>query len=248
MIDLEELSLFLSVERTNSTYIDGIQLQNQILIYMSRLMKFTFSINTYVYNYKLSIHFPSNEDIQHSFIGNLYGQVGSYVHNIKYDRIDRCHIYSLPYQFNEFLHLNNSFPGGMFDKVRSLTMNDTNPFEPKFFQVISEDFPFLNELRLWNGEPQKSKHHSSKLIIFRHLTRLDLFCAHTDYAEQFLVDKTTDLPCLSYLCITYHSLANVTKNFTNDSTRVTCAKLRRICVNDDHFVRPVNFDQYFPLL
>ena len=49
MINLEELKLFLQVSRVNSSYIDGIQLHDEILIYMPRLNKFIFSINTSVF-------------------------------------------------------------------------------------------------------------------------------------------------------------------------------------------------------
>jgi len=117
MINLEELSLLLSVVRDDSTYIDGIQLHNQILIYMPRANKFTFSINTGLYNDKLRIDLPSNEDIQRSFIEKAYDQVGSYVHTIPPNPADRCYLYSLPYQFEDFLFLNNPFQDGMFDKV-----------------------------------------------------------------------------------------------------------------------------------
>ncbi len=46
MINLEELQLYISVERYNSTYIDGIQLYDQFLVYMTQLKKFTFNIKT----------------------------------------------------------------------------------------------------------------------------------------------------------------------------------------------------------
>ncbi|CAF1301761.1 unnamed protein product [Rotaria sordida] len=72
MINLEELILFLSIIRFNSTFIDGIQLYDQFLIYMPRLNKFTFSIITVVVNN--NIHLSSHKDIQHSFIGKRYGQ------------------------------------------------------------------------------------------------------------------------------------------------------------------------------
>ncbi len=39
MINLEELELYLSVERFDSTYIDGIQLYDQFLICMTQLNK-----------------------------------------------------------------------------------------------------------------------------------------------------------------------------------------------------------------
>ncbi len=48
MINLEALELYLSVERFDSTYIDGIQLYDQFLICMTQLNKFTFNIKTMV--------------------------------------------------------------------------------------------------------------------------------------------------------------------------------------------------------
>ena len=77
MINLEELTLYLLVRRFDSTYLDSIQLYDQILIYMPRLNKFTFSINTFVTNNNIRIDFPANEDIQRSFIGKECGQVDS---------------------------------------------------------------------------------------------------------------------------------------------------------------------------
>jgi hypothetical protein len=247
MINLEELSLLLSVLKDNSTYIDGIQLHNQILSYMPRLNKFTFSISTGVANSKRRIDLPSNEDIQRSFAGKAYDQVGSYVHIIPTCHAGSCHVYSLPYQFEDFIFLNNSFQRGTFDKVRYLKMIDSCPFEHKFFELIAQDFPFLNKLHIVNHRPQEMKQHWSTLIVFPHLILLNLVNAHVDYAEQFLFHKNTDMPCLLDLCIKYESLAIVTNNFTNDAARLTCAKLKRLRVHD-LFVQPENFHQYFPLL
>jgi hypothetical protein len=137
MINLEELKLYLSVYRIDSTYIDGIQLYDQFLIYMTQLKKFTFNIKTEIFNRNVIVKLQSNEDIQRSFIGREYQQVSSYVHTISMNTEGECHIYSLPYEFDYFVDLNNSFQGGMFHKVRYLTMDDTIPFEHKFFQLIS---------------------------------------------------------------------------------------------------------------
>ncbi|CAF3938309.1 unnamed protein product [Rotaria sordida] len=79
MINLEELKLYLLVGRFNSSYIDGIQLYDQFLIYMTQLKKFTFNIKSMVYNSDVSVELPSNEDIQHSFIGRGYQKVTSYL-------------------------------------------------------------------------------------------------------------------------------------------------------------------------
>jgi len=98
----------------------------------------------------------------------------------------------------------------------------------------------LKELNINNDEPQKEKQHPSTLIHFPHLNLAEV---HVDYAEQFLVDTTTHLPCLLNLCIEYESLTMVTNNFTNHATRLYCAKLKEL-----HIVRSKHFDEYFPLL
>jgi hypothetical protein len=201
MINLEELTLFLSVLRINSTYIGGIQLHDKIFIYMPQLNKFTFNINTAITNMNARIDLSSHEDIQRSFIGKGYGQVGSYFYTESMGIEGRSHVYSLPYQFECFIHLNNFFQRGMFDKVLYLIMNDTRSFEYELFNIISQDFPLLKWLGIDNDEPQKNKQHSSILNIFSHLILLNLFRAHTDYAEQFLYDKNTSMPRLPNLSI-----------------------------------------------
>ncbi|CAF4786337.1 unnamed protein product, partial [Rotaria sp. Silwood2] len=210
MSNLEELTLFLSVERIESTYIDGIQLYDEILIFMPQLNKFTFSINTLVVNRYVTIDLPSNDDIQHSFSKRRYQQVGSYVDDKLTNNERRCHVYSLPYQFDSFLHLNSCFQGGMFDKVRSLAMTDQHPFEHELFKKISRDFPYLQKLVVLNSTPQKNKQRTSSLITFVHLIKLDLHLAHIDYVEQFLLERNTRLPHLRNLVIEYEQLAMVT--------------------------------------
>ncbi|CAF3228767.1 unnamed protein product [Rotaria sp. Silwood2] len=247
MINLEELTLLLPVLRFDSTYIDGIHLHDQILIYMPQLNKFTFSINTLVVNMNAKIDLPSHEDIQRSFIEKKYGQVGSYVDNVSTKIEGSCHVYSLPFQFEYFLHLNNCFQGGMFDKVLYLFMTGVDSFEHELFKIVSQDFPLLRHLYIENDQPQKNKQHSSTLNIFPHLLLLDLFLAHLDYAEQFLNDKNTYMPHLLNLNIKYKSLVMITNNFNNDAQRLNCTNLKKLTL-DQAFVRPENFCQYFPLL
>ncbi|CAF1272107.1 unnamed protein product [Adineta steineri] len=259
MINLEELILFLSVVRVDSTLIDGTELYNQVLVHMLHLNKFIFSINTNVLSINNEMDVPSNEDIQNSFIGKEYDQVGSYVHleritpedttiGIKQPKaIVKSHIYSLPYQFENFLDLNSSFQCGIFVTVRYLSMRDRYPFERELFKIISDSFPFLKSLTMSNDGPQKNKQHSSTLISFPHFNLLNLVDAHDDYDEQFLVDTKTHLPCLLDLCITYESLEIVTNNFANDATRLYCSKLKGLHI-DKPYVRPKHFDDYFCLL
>ncbi|CAF3401149.1 unnamed protein product [Rotaria sp. Silwood2] len=248
MINLEELKLYLSVGRFDSTYIDGIQLYEQFLIYMTQLKKFTFNIKTQVENRNVTIELPSNEDIQCTFIGRNYPEVVSYINTNPCECDGECHIYTLPYDFDYFLNLNNSFQGGMFHKVRQLTMKDMIAFEHELFQLISQDFPFLEYLRIYNDYPQKDKQHSSStLITFSYLTLLDLESAYVDYAELFLLEKNMHLPRLVTLTMQYKSLTTVTHNFTADATHFNFNKLKSLRASRK-FVRPENFHQYFPFV
>ncbi|CAF1040738.1 unnamed protein product [Rotaria magnacalcarata] len=260
MINLEELILHLSIIRSNKNYIDGIQLYDDILIYMPRLNKFTFNIYTNVDKKNVGIVFSSNEDIQRSFKRKEYRSVASHIeiftrenqdkcynYSLPYEFKSRCHIYSLPHQFRTYHFLNNSFQGGIFVNVQSLVMTDFCPFEHNFFKIISQSFPLLKKMDIMNKEPQKDKQKSLSLIKFSYLIYLDLQSAHADYAEQFLIDKYCHLPCLLNLNIHYESLVLVTNNFTNDATRLTCSELTSLRINEP-FVPPKNFYQYFPLL
>jgi len=245
MLNLEELILLIAIVRTKLPYIDGTHLYNDFLVQMSRLNKFTFSINTLVYDKDVKIDLPSNDDIQNSFIKIGYQHLDSYANVMKIG--GRCHAYSLPYQFDTFLHLTNSFRRGNFDKVRWLVMNDTHSFEHEFFKTISQDFPFLQRLTVNNFEPQKNKQHSSTSIIFSQVYDLTIVSVHIDYVEEFLLETNIRLPRLTLLGIKYESLAMVTNNFTNDAARFNCSQLRHITILEP-FVRPENFHSYFPSL
>ena len=247
MINLEELNLFLLVTRVDSTFIDGIQLHDQFLIYMTQLKKFTFNIKTEIRHWNVVVELPSNEYIQRSFIGRGYQQVASYVHASSITTLDTCHMYSLPFDFEYFIDLDNSFQGGMFHKVRYLKMNDRYPFEYKLIKLISQDLPFLQFLYINNSCEQKKKEDSSGLITFPYLTFLDLQDACVDYAQLFLLKTKMHLPRLLNLCIEYRSLRSITNNFTNDASYFNFETLKNLEVCEP-FVVPKNFHRYFPSL
>ncbi|CAF0787842.1 unnamed protein product [Adineta steineri] len=245
MLNLEELTLLLPVRRYKSTYIDGNHLYDQVLNYMPQLNKFIFNIHTEIIHLSTDIDVPSNDDIRNSFIKRGFQSVEACADKKSNNIICRCHVYSLPYQFDEFMFMGKCFQGGRFDKVRMLSMHDEHPFEHELFKIISQDFPFLQKLSIWNFEsPKKEQHYSSTLIIFNYLFELDLMLAHSDYAIQFLSDTKTRLLCLTNLRIEYETLATVTNNFTNDATRLNCAKIKSL-VMYRKFVPPHNFFSYF---
>ncbi|CAF2395648.1 unnamed protein product [Rotaria sp. Silwood2] len=250
MLNLEELTLQLSVVRLRMepTYINGHQLYDEVLNYMPRLHKFIFCIHTQIYDIGLELDLPSSDEIRKSFIKRRFQSMDACAHDKFINDMAHCHVYSIPYPFNDFLFMSSCFQGGKFDKVRLLSMFDERPFEHKLFKIISQDFPFLQLLIIYNLEPQENdQHDSSTLITFNHLLRLNLNKAHKDYVIQFLSDRNTHLSCLMHLIIKYQTLATVTNNFTNDATRLNCAKVK-ILKTHDLFVRPQNFHSYFPSL
>jgi hypothetical protein len=247
MINIEDLTLFLNVIRSNTTYIDGTHLYNDILAFMPLLHKFTFSIKTNVLNTDTELLFPSADDVKHSFIEKGNRHVGSYVHNTLSGMHGQCHVFSLPYQFDTYLLTNNSFQGDIFFTVRSMTILDLYPLEHQLFQKISHHFPFLRNLTFINYMRQNNKQHSSTFVTFPYLEELDITRTNVDYVEQFLFEKNTRLPRLLKLHISYETLAMVTNNFTNDLVRLNCSQIRRL-VTKELYVRPKDFHLCFPLL
>jgi hypothetical protein len=260
MLHLEKLTLYLSVIRCNKNYIDGIELSNDILNYMPRLKKFNFNINTLIYKNN-NVVLSSNEDIKHNFVGKEFGSVCSYVdifsdvnrkrtslhkRSHPYEFQSRCSIYSLPYRFDCFYYLNNSFPGGIFNNVRYLLVTEHRPFPHNIFKLISESFPVLISLSIVNEIPQTQKYRPI-YIEFPYVCELFLNGTHVDYIEQFLFDIYCHFPRLTSLGIDYESLISVTNIFTNDAARFNCSKLRNLSIKGP-FVPPENFQQYFPLL
>ncbi|UJR29663.1 hypothetical protein I4U23_017211 [Adineta vaga] len=247
MINIENLTLFLHVIRTDSAYIDGTDLYKDVLDFMPQLDRFIFSINTEVFTFDTELVFPSNDDIQQSFIKKGNRRISSHVYNRIEQMNGKCHIYSLPYQFETYLLMINSFDDGVFDKVRSITMIDSYPFEHDLFKNTFQHFPFVRNITLINSKAQKNKKHPSTLITFPHLEKLDITNAHIDYAEHFLSEKKIRLPCLLELHIAYETLIIVTNNFTNDLGRYNCSHVRHLITNE-LYVRSKDFYLYFPLL
>lgn len=250
MINLEQLQLCLSVVRFDSTYIDGIQLNNQFLSHMANLNKFTFHINTKVFNHSNIINLQSNEDIQRTFIREGYAPIVSSVDVCTVIVENECQIYSLPYDFQYFVGFCNIFPRGMFEKVRQLTVTDKTSLEQEFFRVISEGFPFLEYFRISNSNSMKDKQYPTTLITYPHLVYLVINGAHVDYALLFLLRTNSHLPRLTNLRISDTTLAEITNNFTNDPKQFHFDQLKNVdvCVLFQSFVSPQNFHQYFPSL
>ncbi|CAF4493644.1 unnamed protein product [Rotaria sp. Silwood2] len=86
----------------------------------------------------------------------------------------------------------------------------------------------------------------SSVIVFPHLTHLEIICGNIDSAEQFLVDTKTLLPRLIDLTIPYSYIQEVTENFIREATRHNCANIKRLTFGERSLVHSKDFYQYFP--
>ncbi|CAF4684444.1 unnamed protein product, partial [Rotaria sp. Silwood2] len=146
------------------------------------------------------IYFPSTEDIQQIFI-DFPNEIISYVEYLSEFREGRCHIYSYPSLISYYGDIKNSFPDGLFQYVRVVSLCDDSPFEHEFFIQIQKSFPFLEQLCLINHKSQNRKqsyelnndNQNLSPIEYLFLNEINLFSAHNDYVEQFLLNTKTSL-------------------------------------------------------
>jgi len=245
MSNLEELFLNLSIERyfPDNSFIDGNNLKKDIINHMPKLNNFVFSILSSLQSVDF-IHLPPNKDIQHTFKGLEDYQIVSYIDYFPNEEYGQCHIYSHPYTMNCLYQLTNSFPGGLFKFVHKVSLFDERPFEHEFFIRIAYSFPFLKTLIIDNESPQNHKQYQNLPIIeYPHLTVLRLY-ACDDYIEQFLDDTKACLSNYITLFVDYHTLQRVTYNFTRDTTRINCTKVKYLYTRKYNV--PKHFRSYFP--
>ena len=231
MFNLEKLDLQLKMDRYKG-FIDGNDLKENIINHMPRLNEFTFNIRVFNHIYN-RINLPSNEDIQYTFKDFTNNRIISCVDLFQEQKYRYCHIYSYPYRMECYDNISNNFPGGLFKYVHTVSLYDEYPFEREFFLQIAQSFPLMEKLTVINAKPQKNKlyrksnndNQDLSIIKYPHLTILLLRKAHDDYVEQFLVDTEMSLRSLF---VDYEAMKRVTENFTRNTTRINCAKLRSI--------------------
>ncbi|CAF4381357.1 unnamed protein product [Rotaria sp. Silwood2] len=251
MSHLEELTLNILIF-DRSTLITGTHLDNEILIHMPRLHTFIFCIisETAITDPAIRI---SNDDIERTFSNLKHQQVACMVdYFIPLKMV--CRVFSLPFKFDRLEHVTNNIPNIVFKSVTRLNLWDKDPFKHEFFVRLTRAFPFLKKLSIWNIQAPFStfdeRHLSDKdwcsIVEYPHLISLDVARANTHYVEHFLNETKTHLPHLTELKVTYDDLEIVTKNFTRDETRRSCAGVKRLIVEG-----PINYSNdvynYFPL-
>ncbi len=254
MFHLEELTLSLVVYHRES-FVDGTELVHDIVSQLLNLRTFIFSIITEGVDLSEEL-IPSHDVISHALIERGY-DLDCYTDYNVFNR-GQCHIYSLPFTMDH-MHIHSSkFPGGLFLTVRYLVVRDFfNPFEHEFFLRISQAFPLLKQLVIFNVSAQNKKitqeqqdedEQISSIIEFPHLIKLGLCGSYIDYTKQFLFDCNTRLPSLHTLNIKFEHLVIITENFTNNAARTNCAKLQHLIFDSIPMIYPENFFLYFPLL
>lgn len=122
MSNLEKLTLNIAVE-DRTAFVDGNKLDRDILAYMPRLDTFPFNIRTVMYN-RNGVDLKTADDIKRTFTYDISCCVDYFT-----DETSRCHVYTLPFTMNRYNGVTDSFPGGIFPSVRTLSMLDTRPFE-----------------------------------------------------------------------------------------------------------------------
>ena len=250
---MKKLTLFFRV-RGRTSFIDGVYLENEIFTFMPHLNRFQFDIvcdDSFINsNFK-----PSSDSIRRTLIES--GCDADCYIDYNTNELVRCHIYSLPFTLDRIHNITSRFPGGNFINVRILRIFDLfRSFEHTFFAKISFSFPMLSQLTVSNTierieKPSWTwtKSKKSSIIEYPHLTELDLDDVHIDYVEQFLSNLNTSLPSLNKLYIKYQDLVTITNNFTRNTTRVNCSRLKTIIFDETiHLAHSKDFHLYFPCL
>ena len=249
MSHLEKLTLYLRI-RHKSTFINGSHLNNDILMNMPQLHSFTFYISTDTYN---GNHlYVSNHDVQQTFTNKGYQQASCIVNYFPNARAI-CHIFSLPFAFDHLECIANRFPTIVFNRVTFLRVYDFVPFEHEFFIRIATAFPLLKCFNVMNLMPQvwnvngiqSNDNQSYSIVAYSHLISLDLRFVCIDYIEEFLLETKTHLLRPIELKVRYDQLKTVTKNFTNDATRLNCANVKRLITEPISVYLQEVYD-YFP--
>jgi hypothetical protein len=251
MSNLEELALNI-INQNRTPFVDGTQINNEILVHMPRLYKFDFHIDTRTKLHDL-VHHLSSDDIQRTFTNIGYEHVACILYYTTSNAI--CHVFSLPFMFDSLTSIGNIFPPIIFVHVTELALRDEVPFEHEFFIRIARSFPLLKKLHLFNSQSQSQMSNNCNsndnqlysVVEYPYLISLRILVSHIDYVEQFLNQTKTNLPHLTKLIVDYDQLAIVTNNFTRDITRRNCAKVKQLFTAST-IVHSKDFNVYFPLL
>ncbi|CAF1060378.1 unnamed protein product [Rotaria sordida] len=239
------LTLLLAIGETGKTpnhFIDGYDLENDIIAYMPHLCQFNFHIRSILENaphveldtIRQSFFRQQSVNCAVDYFNNNYGQ---------------CQIYSLPFIGTRLDFISNRFP--LFDITNTFCMvttlllfDDIEPFESIFFERLAQALPHLRTLEIINKLEQKDKiRTTTNNLKFSHLTTLILFDIHMNYAEQLL--SRTYLPSLNELAIRNDILLPII-NQNQHQTRDNCSRVERLQTSEPLYNSVNVVQNYFP--
>jgi hypothetical protein len=243
---VEHLTLLLAINvgrRGLDHFIDGFDLQREIISYMPHLYQFKFHIRSIL---RRAPHIEV-DTIRQSFVRQQ--QPVDCVLDYFKNRYGQCQIYSLPFIGTRLDFISNRFPlfdvKNIFSNVTTLLLfDDIKPFENVFFERVARSLPRLRTLDVFNQLEQNEKETiKTNLIEFNHLAALILHNIHVDYAEQLLCRSR--LPCLVQLIIRNDSLLVVIAE-DNQQARENCSKVESLQIIEP-WIKPTS-DQlnFFP--
>ena len=247
MINLKELTLYMIIDGRNK-FIDGNDINNEILIHMTQLNRLKFCISSTIRINNLNVHL-FKDDIQQTFTNALFKKVECIINN-RYPFVT-CHVFSLPFMLNKLQYIGNIFPSIIFNHVKILLIEDVIPFQHEFFIRLAWSFPLLEQLCVFNLKSQTllldNSNNSNAIVKYSHLMKLDIRDVHIDYIDQFLNYTKTCLPSLIELTVDYNLLKYVTEDFTRNETRFNCRNVKKINMTEKN-IQSKDFFVYFPLL
>jgi hypothetical protein len=245
---VEHLILLLAVDATRSGldhFIDGLDLQRNVISHMPDLRQFNFHIRSVLQDApQIDI-----DMLRQSFLEQRVQQSVDCTLDYFNNHFGQCQIFSLPFIGTRLDFISNRFPlfnvKNTFSNVTTLLLfDDIKPFEHKFFEHVTQALPRLKTLDVFNQlKQEETKNTATKLIVFPHLAALILHDIHMNYAEQLLC--RSHLPNLIELYIRNDALLFILAN-NNQQAKDNCEKVQSLSIVEP-WIKPTS-DQlnFFP--
>ncbi|CAF0870461.1 unnamed protein product [Rotaria sordida] len=130
MSNLEELNIYIGI-KNRTVFIDGIHMNNEILVHMPWLHIFSFNINMKTEIDRV-VHHLSKDDIQRTFTNNIFQQVDCII-NYGYSTV-MCHVFSSSFRCYYLTYIGYTFPNiNYLQTLEDLMIYDEVPFKDEFF-------------------------------------------------------------------------------------------------------------------
>ncbi|CAM4822826.1 unnamed protein product [Rotaria magnacalcarata] len=138
MCNLQDLTLYIQIKERNRL-VNGIQLENNVLIHLSKFQTFVFYICTFTSG-NHTVTSLSNDDIQRTFSHVKFGQAGCSISH--FNEFDITYnVFSLPFKFERMEYTR---------MLLFLCIYDTIVFKHEYFVRLARCFPLLEALFITN--------------------------------------------------------------------------------------------------